>query len=1659
MAIQIQFRRGTSTEWSNTGTANPILAQGEMGIETNTNLFKIGNGILHWNDLPYGGIQGYVGSKGIQGPQGPSIAVQNVLYVSKSGNDSYSGTTLNESKLTIKAAVAIATTGTTIFVKSGDYTEITPITVPKSVAIVGDNLRTVNVRATTSTNDIFYVNNGVYIANITFKGHEAPAAAIAFPIDGSAGVISTSPYVQNCTSMTTDGTGMRVNGNHALGTKSMMVDAFTQYNQGGIGIHMLNSGYASLVSVFTICCNIGYLCESGGFCSITNSNSSFGNYALYADGVGAIRHAGKVVGDTSGRTFVIDGLGTKPAIGDAVNFGDGNYYAVASSTAFKTGSTDIVYPLSVVWDNSQYDAVLRNARQTILDEKAKLQILTINHILEAFPGFSFNQFKCSRDVGNIIDAISYDMVLNTNYQTIQAGSSYYRASGSNVITTQKTQTINAIVFLQNKILASLTSGSAAYNRVNALFVLLLDIVQNGYGVIPAITYNLPSINTSTTATNALKAVTILQANKTLIAEETVGYISNFTYNTATCYRDTGLIVDSIAFDLLQGGTSQSVFAGLQYWSQTGLTGAIGRELTTTSAAIAYVRDQVIAISSATGGTVAATTVTNNFNKILYILNTGTSGISSQIVPNSTATTNTSTVAAYNAIVASRSLLQEATISWINSTYSNGFAYNQAKCSRDVGLIVDSVAFDLLYGGTSQSTFAGLQYWSQNTGYTGIIGSQLTTTSNAISYLKGLLVGNVIAAGGATVGTSVSNNFNTLLYIFNTGTVYLNYNRTTCRRDSDIILTGVAYDVAFGTNYNSVTAGAAYRRYITSTNIVLNTELAQTLFAINYLKTQTAQSLSTSTANVKFDEITNIINGSTPSALVFNNNTARSANAIKAKNLLIANKTYIQTEIIAYIYDYYSDLTYSSSKCFRDVGYIIDALCYDVMYGGNTASRGAASAYFSGSLLIGGSEIAATVAAYTRLQTVVGQIVQGQTVTPSTTNDGLTQIITNPASATEATELDSLVNIVKGVISSGNTNSLPVIVYPTTTSTSAKLLLAVKLAMIDGLIIEIDKNYDTGITSLIVPNGVRKTTTNIVNAYNVIRSSKAQLQTLTLNWITTNNPSFTFNTSTCYRDLGYVIDSIAFDLIHGGNRQSVMSGVYYYNFNSSSTVIVNQIAQTTAAYNYIKTLTSNIIQGITVTPRYQSIIKQSISINTATSVEAALIVNNINTITNIINNGPGVVTSKIPIGLTATSTTTFVNAFNLLLANRSFIQAETVGYVNSLYSYNQDTCSRDVGYILDSVAFDLLHGGNRQSVMSGVYYYGYNTDSTATVIANEIPQTTAAYNFIRDISSSIIKGSLITNPYQSTVTQTVSANTATSIEVGLINSKISTITNIIINGPSVALPKVSIPLTESTNVSVKNAFNLLLANRTFIQAETVAFINTSYVGLVYSTATCKRDVGYIIDAVSYDLLYNGNSQTAKAGDAYYDGGVLRVPSKQKLATIAGYSRIKDIIDNVVLNTAFTPRYTALTQIVSYTTATSVESLRAQALVDIIANVVENEYSSTVVLQTTVPSTINDNTVVTFHQYSQIQSSSHNFEWIGAGINIDAALPFLGGEPNSDNYAIAINGGKVYYTATDQQGDFRIGNDLVINNSIGTISGRTFTKSLFAVMTPYILAIGS
>ena len=53
MAFQIQLRRGTASAWS---TVNPILVEGEVGLESDTNKMKVGNGTTAWNSLSYAPI-------------------------------------------------------------------------------------------------------------------------------------------------------------------------------------------------------------------------------------------------------------------------------------------------------------------------------------------------------------------------------------------------------------------------------------------------------------------------------------------------------------------------------------------------------------------------------------------------------------------------------------------------------------------------------------------------------------------------------------------------------------------------------------------------------------------------------------------------------------------------------------------------------------------------------------------------------------------------------------------------------------------------------------------------------------------------------------------------------------------------------------------------------------------------------------------------------------------------------------------------------------------------------------------------------------------------------------------------------------------------------------------------------------------------------------------------------------------------------------------------------------------------------------------------------------------------------------------------------------------------------------------------------------------
>lgn len=112
-------------------------------------------------------------------------------------------------------------------------------------------------------------------------------------------------------------------------------------------------------------------------------------------------------------------------------------------------------------------------------------------------------------------------------------------------------------------------------------------------------------------------------------------------------------------------------------------------------------------------------------------------------------------------------------------------------------------------------------------------------------------------------------------------------------------------------------------------------------------------------------------------------------------------------------------------------------------------------------------------------------------------------------------------------------------------------------------------------------------------------------------------------------------------------------------------------------------------------------------------------------------------------------------------------------------------------------------------------------------------------------------------------------------------------------------------TTETNFNGRyvDAADLLELNKEFIQEEVVAFVEFNYpnIGLstTYDATKCKRDVGYIVDAVSHDLKYNSNNLSVEAGLAYWNAGTSYI-SNEVDETLFAYNYVKFIGQYIINN---------------------------------------------------------------------------------------------------------------------------------------------------------------
>jgi hypothetical protein len=128
----------------------------------------------------------------------------NIYYVATTGSDSNAGEHEHNPLLTVKYALSLASTGDTIYIFPGTYSEIFPLTVSAGITVKGAGIRSVTIQPTVGTvdKDAFLLNGETTIEDLTIAGFRFNAVnntGYAFRFATGMTVTTRSPYIRNIT--------------------------------------------------------------------------------------------------------------------------------------------------------------------------------------------------------------------------------------------------------------------------------------------------------------------------------------------------------------------------------------------------------------------------------------------------------------------------------------------------------------------------------------------------------------------------------------------------------------------------------------------------------------------------------------------------------------------------------------------------------------------------------------------------------------------------------------------------------------------------------------------------------------------------------------------------------------------------------------------------------------------------------------------------------------------------------------------------------------------------------------------------------------------------------------------------------------------------------------------------------------------------------------------------------------------------------------------------------------------------------------------------------------------------------------------------------------------------------------------------------------------
>ena len=383
----------------------------------------------------------------------------------------------------------------------------------------------------------------------------------------------------------------------------------------------------------------------------------------------------------------------------------------------------------------------------------------------------------------------------------------------------------------------------------------------------------------------------------------------------------------------------------------------------------------------------------------------------------------------------------------------------------------------------------------------------------------------------------------------------------------------------------------------------------------------------------------------------------------ARNNLEVNRKFLIEEAAAYMSSEYPTLKYSKTKLKTDLGYILDALRYDLTYGGNAMSVQTGLAYYDGdddTIPVLDSSIKTEYIDTIQYLKTISQTIAADNSVISPKQTTYTSTFTNNIGS--ITEIGTNIEHIVEIIDTG----------PAAVGTTVTLA---------------DPTPADGVN----------TTTALIAAYNDLDTNASTISTATNAWIASNYPNLTYNATKCARDVEIILKAVGFDFMFNSNYQTLKAAHAYLRETASEVYTLNQKTVTRLAIDYALNTQAiaNVNSDSTAIARVQASADIIDSIIYSASNEGSV------------------------------CETNDQNAYYAILQlerNREFIKSEisawvaneistaTAGSIWDGYSYNSELCMRDVDRYIDALKYDLQYPGNQQSRYAARYYSNAVTGS-------------------------------------------------------------------------------------------------------------------------------------------------------------------------------------------------------------------------------------------------------------------------------------------------------------------------------------------------------------